>query len=498
MSLQRLGLGVKLAYGVGLAAEGVKNNAFQVFLLFFYQQLVGLDARLCGLALLLSLCADAVIDPAIGAWSDGVRSKLGRRHPFMYVSILPLTFSYIAVFNPPQGMSDLGKFLWLLVFAVGTRVAMAFFVIPHQSLVPELASESGERASLTSLRVVFAWIFGLLNSFAGYAVFMKSTPEHPQGLLNAAGYPRYAVFGGVIMFGAMLLSALGTQRAAKERSSLRGNEVHLKVSEVPAAMARTLKIDSYRTVVLAGLFLFVGFGLAENMNNYMNTFFWGFSSEQIGMFIVVIFFSSITVLGLAKWLLTRFGSRAVGMGCALIMGTVGPAAIAARLFGLMPEVGDPKLFGVLCVVAFINYGGVIMSMTVIGKMIADITDEYELTTGTRQEGLLFSANMFLMKASTGLGVMVSSIVIDLANFPKNASPTSVDPSAVTNLGLGGALGGLFFGAVTFYFYGKFRLTQEKHADIVRQLAARRGQPAAPEGPTDLREVAAYAEGIVEG
>jgi GPH family glycoside/pentoside/hexuronide:cation symporter len=497
MSVQRLGLGVKLAYGIGLAAEGVKNNAFQVFLLFFYQQLVGLDARLCGLALLISLCADAVIDPAIGAWSDGIRSRFGRRHPFMYISILPLTLSYIAVFLPPEGMSQMGKFLWLLLFAVCTRVAMAFFVIPHQSLVPELASESGERASLTSLRVVFAWIFGLANSFAGYAVFMKSTPEYPQGLLNPAGYPKYAIFGGLIMLGATLLSALGTQRTALERSGVRGDEVHVKLSQLPAAMARSLKLDSYRTVVLAGLFLFVGFGLAENMNNYMNTFFWGFSSEQIGAFIVVIFFSSLTVLGLAKWLLTRFGSRAVGMGCAVVMGTVGPASIAARLLGLMPEVGDPKLFGVLCLVAFINYGAVIMSMTVIGKMIADVTDEYELVVGTRQEGLLFSANMFLGKAASGLGVMVSSIVIDLVNFPKNASPASVDPKTVSNLGLGGALGGVIFGVITFYFYSHFRLTQEKHADIVRQLATRRGQAPAVEGPKDLREVAAYAEGIVE-
>jgi glycoside/pentoside/hexuronide:cation symporter, GPH family len=494
MSLQRLGLGVKLAYGVGLAAEGVKNNAFNVFLLFYYQQLVGLDPALCGLALFVSLCADAVLDPIIGAWSDGIRSKLGRRHPFMYASILPLAFAYLAVFMPPQGLGTAGKFLWLLVFSVATRVAMAFFVIPHSSLVPELSPDSGERASLTSLRVVFAWIFGLVNALAAYTVFLKSTPEQPMGLLNAQGYGRYAVFGAVVMVVAMAISALGTQRAAQERISV-GSEVHMSLREVPRAMRKALETKSYRAVVSAGLFLFVGFGMAENLNNYMNTFFWGFTSEQIGKFIVVIFFASLTVLGLARYLLTRFGSRKVGMGCALIMGTVAPSAIGLRLAGLMPEMGDPKLFSALCVVAFIQYAGVILSMTVIGKMIADVSDEHELLTGARQEGLLFSANMFLTKAASGLGTLVSGVLIKLAQFPENASVGHVDPNTVTNLGMGTALASIAFGIVTYVLYSRFQLSQERHSEIVRELARRRGAGLRADGPPSGEEqVAAYAQG----
>src|SRR5262245_33985394 len=102
----RLGGASKVAYGIGLSAEGVKNNAFNVFLLFFYQQVVGLDPTLCGIALFVSLCADAVLDPAIGAWSDRIESRFGRRHPFMYAACAPLSICYFAVFMPPGGMSQ--------------------------------------------------------------------------------------------------------------------------------------------------------------------------------------------------------------------------------------------------------------------------------------------------------------------------------------------------------------------------------------------------------
>ncbi len=61
---------VKIAYGFGLSAEGIKTNAFNLFLLFYYQQIVGLDPGLCGLALFIALLIDAVTDPAVGVWSD--------------------------------------------------------------------------------------------------------------------------------------------------------------------------------------------------------------------------------------------------------------------------------------------------------------------------------------------------------------------------------------------------------------------------------------------
>jgi len=38
-------LGVKLAYGFGSVAYGVKDNGFAYFLLLFYSQVVGVDAR---------------------------------------------------------------------------------------------------------------------------------------------------------------------------------------------------------------------------------------------------------------------------------------------------------------------------------------------------------------------------------------------------------------------------------------------------------------------
>ena len=119
--------------------------------------------------------------------------------------------------------------------------------------------------------------------------------------------------------------------------------------------------------------------------------------------------------------------------------------------------------------SFVSYTAMIISMIMVGSMIADVTDEHELRTGARQEGLLFSANALIAKASSGLGVLVSGLVIKLAAFPANATTSSVDPQVVHNLGLFTALITLLFGVGMVLGFLPHRLTRERHDAIIEEL-----------------------------
>ena len=74
-------LAARIAYGVGGAAGGIKNNGFEYVLLLFYSQIMGLSAVLVAAALWIALLIDAFSDPIVGYWSDNLRTKWGRRHP---------------------------------------------------------------------------------------------------------------------------------------------------------------------------------------------------------------------------------------------------------------------------------------------------------------------------------------------------------------------------------------------------------------------------------
>ena len=144
--------GTKLAYGFGSVAFGIKDQGFNYFLLLFYSQVIGLDARLVGLAITTALVLDAISDPVVGYWSDNLRSRWGRRHPFMYASAIPVALTFFMLWNPPVGWSETALFWYLLSLAVVIRTFITFYETPSSALAPELTSDYDQRSSLLSLR----------------------------------------------------------------------------------------------------------------------------------------------------------------------------------------------------------------------------------------------------------------------------------------------------------------------------------------------------------
>ena len=74
---KKLPLKTKILYGFGSAAYGIKDNGFSVFLLFYYNQVIGMRADVVSLAIAIALFVDALIDPLIGQMTDRTRTPIG-------------------------------------------------------------------------------------------------------------------------------------------------------------------------------------------------------------------------------------------------------------------------------------------------------------------------------------------------------------------------------------------------------------------------------------
>ena len=79
---------------------GAASEAFLgMFLLYFYNQVLGLEPFLCGLGIALSLFVDAFTDPMIGGMSDRTSSRYGRRIPFMAFGLIGFAIGVFLLFN---------------------------------------------------------------------------------------------------------------------------------------------------------------------------------------------------------------------------------------------------------------------------------------------------------------------------------------------------------------------------------------------------------------
>ena len=169
-------------YGIGAAAYGLKDNGFSYFLLFYYNQVLGLPGSYAGLAILIAMLFDAISDPLVGVWSDNTHSAWGRRHPFMYASAFPVAAAYLAIWNPPE-LSEIALFAYLTISCILVRFFITLYEIPSSAIVAELTHDYDERTRLLSYRYMMGWVGGLTMAMLNWGVFMVAF-----GTTSAATY----------------------------------------------------------------------------------------------------------------------------------------------------------------------------------------------------------------------------------------------------------------------------------------------------------------------
>lgn len=467
-------LWTKLAYGAGAAAYGVKENGFSFFLLIFYSQVIGVDARLVGLAITLALIVDAVVDPLIGYWSDNFRSKWGRRHPFMYASVLPVAATYFLLWAPPQGWSETALFWRLLALSILIRTFITFYETPSTALAAELTDDYDQRSSLLSYRYYFNWTIGNAMSVAMFMVLFPAfaTAAIPNGQFNRGAYEVYGIVASVLIAAAILISALGTHSSIGRLRSPPPKR-RLTVATVFREIFETLANRSFAALFIAALFGAVGAGLSAALAFYVLSYFWEFSAQQIGIITLGVFASAIIGAWIAPIVTRTIGKKrgAVIVGLVAFIGS--PLPIALRLFGLLPENPD-FVFWFVFLAGLIDVGLIVCFQILFTSMIADLVEQAELKTGRRSEGLFFSATTFIRKLVQGFGVIVAGFVLALAQFPAGAAPSEVSDEAVWRLGAYYVPAILALWMAMMASVSAYKLDRKGHEENLRKLAAERG------------------------
>lgn len=463
----------KLFYGLGEAGEGVKTAALETFLFFYYVQVVGLSGSLTGLALFVALLFDGFSDPFVGGWSDRTRSRLGRRHPFLYAAPIPLAIALWFLFRPPEQLGQFEVFLWLTVLTIAARFAMTLYFVPHMALGAELSQDFNERVAIGGYRVLFGYLGRIIALGLAFSVFFADRSGFENGQLDRSAYPHFALAAGALVIAFVFISALGTQRAAL---SLPGSGEAL-ARGANKGLVRTLRLamssPSFRALFLALLVMYLYNGVQFALALHMNTYFWKLPPAQVQL----VFYASMMgyILGIP---LARPAAGKLDKKAAYMLGIAGSCLVGSsptllRLAGLAPENGEvtllPLLLGASFLAGFIGCIPVVLS----SAMLADVADEYDLTHHGRAEGLFFGANAFCRKASLGLGGAVAGFVIDLIRFPAKVDPAAAPADAVLRLGVtyGPIMLTVLFAGLAIMI--PYSLDRERHASIAEALAHRR-------------------------
>ena len=183
-----LPLFAKLLYGIGDMPITVLMVLSGLFILFFYNSVMGLPASLVGIGVSASLVLDAILDPYIGHISDRTRHRFGRRHAFMLPGALAHRTLVLFVVQPaaqpgPHRAVPVAAGL----FDRRARWRAPSTAFPYLSLGAEMSRDYDDRTSTMAIRT----LFGLAGTLAGgglsFLLFFPATADGSEPKLHYAG-----------------------------------------------------------------------------------------------------------------------------------------------------------------------------------------------------------------------------------------------------------------------------------------------------------------------
>ncbi|MFL0671765.1 MAG: MFS transporter [Erythrobacter sp.] len=463
----KLPMRVKLLQGFGAVAFGVKDIGFSFFLLIFYNQVLGMDAQLVSLALLIALLVDAVVDPILGNLSDRTYTRWGRRLPWLYAAPIPLAFVWVIIWSPPAGAPP--SFAGLVAIAIAVRVLLSACEVPSISLVPEITADYDERTTLFRYRALGGWMGGLVMMVLAYTVFMPGQ----QGLLEREGYYAFGVFGAGLMAVSVIGSAMGQHRLVAGLPAIKPAPFSLG-----AAFAEIREAFSERAFVIfaiGGLAAYVHQGLNFAITNYINLFVLQLTRTQLMFFPLVLLGAVVLMFVTIGPMHQRIG-KAKSAGLGMIVGTlVGVVPYTLLLTGLWPAPGSTLSAALFFGFALVATGLGITSLVSATSMIAEIVEAFEERTGRRAEGSFYSGNWLVQKCATGAGIFLAGQIIAFSQLATDAAPGSVPQGVLTTLlvSYGGSM--LVLAVISAFWLARFPITREEHEARIARLAELRAR-----------------------
>lgn len=482
VAADRLSLKTKLGFGLGGAAETVTLYSVSSFALLFYSQVLGVPAHMVGLALSASLILDAFSDPIVGSLSDRTRSRLGRRHPYLFAAAVPIGLTAWAIFSPPAGLGQTGLLIWLGAAVILMRQAMTFFYVPHLALGAELSSNYTERSKVMGYFSFFNWAGGSLTTIMALRFFFPTTPEFPRGLMNPAPWPAYATAIGVVTTLCLLVSAWSTRDRIPHLPQPRDGSPPFSFGEFFRDLGKALQNINYVWLLVAYFFVSLMIGLREGLRLYAATFYWDLSSETLSWFVLGSLVGYFTAFIFAPRLHGRIDKKATIIYSALAYALVPPIPLVMGMMGILSP-STPGLAPILIAFAAVQYGAISILQISVMSALADIADENELKFGLRQEGVLYATRTLAGKIDLAIGTALAGAVITFIQFPKGARTSAeVPPEVLFNLALWDSVLAAIPGLIAVGFYSLYGINRESYERTRAALVERRAGDAAAARP----------------
>lgn len=448
-----LNLKEKAAFSIGAVGKDIVYTLSASYVLYYYQDLLGVSAIFMGALLLIARIFDAVNDPVMGVVVAKTKTKFGRFRPWLFTGTTLNAVVLYLMFSVPEVTQGLGLLVWASSTYILWGLTYTMMDIPYWSMIPAFTSGTKERESLATLGRTMAGVGAAIATVATMPLVTMLG-----GGNEVVGFKWFSLIVAIFFF----ITALIMCFFIKEKST-----VDMPTTSVKEMFKALLQNDQAMAIVISIVLINCSVYLTSNLVIYFFKYDFGGENWISSYTMFNIFGGAVQILSMMVIypLLRKFLSNTKTFFAALAMAVLGYAVLFLIAFTTMNNVF------ILFIPGFLIFAGngVLTVLTTI--FLANTCDYGELKNGRRDESVIFSMQTFVVKFAAGIAVFLAGVCLDIFKISENTDiEAAVTSSSVIGLRMTMTILpaiGLVIAAL--YFGKKFKLDDKKMAEIEANL-----------------------------
>ena len=446
----------KAAFGIGAIGKDMVYALSSSYIMYYYQDIIGLSASFVGLILMIARVFDAINDPFMGILVAKTRTKWGKFRPWLISGTVLNAFVLYAMFAAPD-LKGTAMMAFFSIIYILWGVTYTMMDIPYWSMIPAITSTPADTENLS--------VIGRTCAGVGSAIIQMGTMIMVTALgggSERAGFKVVAAIVAVVFVITEVVCAVSVRE--KEDSSMET----VSVGEMFKALFSN---DQALIVVLAIVLINSALYLTSNLIIYFFKYDFGGDAWTTSYTLFSTVGGAFQILGMmiVYPLLRKKLANTTIFKVALTLSMSGYAIILILCF--TGQSGNLPLLLVPGALVFAA-NGILSVLTTV--FLSNSVDYGQLKTGHRDESVIFSMQTFVVKAASGVSVFVAGLGLDLIGLAGNSDqsgPIAVQ-SQETLMGLRllmTILPIILLVSAFVFFTKKFKLTDEVVAQNAEKL-----------------------------
>ncbi len=464
----RVPLGQKVAYGIGMLGNQMFPAALSVFMVVLVKGL-GFPPLLWGLLMFAPRILDAVTDPIMGFITDNTRSRWGRRRPYIFAGAIVTGVCYMAMWQLYETNSLAFNYTYFLGLSLVFYVGLTVFATPYVAMGYEMSRDFHERTRLMAVAqflgqwawVIVPWFWPLIydpDLFPSAAAGVRTL-----GIWVGLGCMALALTPAIFVRSPSTKDADNLQDLNREnlRANLRAllksfRDAFRCVPFRRLCAATFLVFGSFQTIAAFGFFIVVYY-LFDGDAGAAGTWPGWFASAGA-------LCTTFLVIPFITWISQRLGKK----NTFLLSQAV--SIVGYILFWWAFRPGTPLLMLAPLPLFAFGIGGL---FTLMMSMTADVCDLDELDNGLRREGTFGAIYWWMVKFGMAFAGLLSGLIMAVTGFVADA-PSQAE-GVMTGMRLAYSLVPSAGALLAILVMWRYDVTEERANEIRAELEKRRGK-----------------------